>query len=143
MKKRCGFVSNSSSASFTINWEFKDLSVWRDEDEPNKKITVDEALVRLFDVTWLFWRNDNGDVILIDELDSKNKRIYGDYEIKYLQLIKKYTKELSEGKYESTFWTSMLNSPFDFPVHGQYLLTALMYDDGHNFNMTNVRFESE
>jgi len=85
MKIRTGFVSNSSSASFVINWECY-----------HKDATLSQALHKLFDV---------------EEGKSEEHNSYV-YDI--VKDVIDQTTEHRPGVYTSNFYTTMLNWPCDF-----------------------------
>lgn len=109
MKIRAGFVSNSSSASFTIKWRKK---YTEEKDSPTK------ALCQLFDMSYF----------LYDEEKDELKTSYGcKTELDRLQQLILHTK-LQDGVFETHDWTCMMNSYFDFSEQMGYLLLALHSD---------------
>jgi len=110
MKIRNGFVSNSSSASFIVNWRIKGFG----ED-----FTVRGALSTLYEIGTY---DKDRDEYNFGEWDKDH---YEDIIIS----IEKRTKKNNNGTFTSEFFTSMLNSYSDFGDAAQALLLYVMACD--------------
>jgi hypothetical protein len=116
MKTRMGFVSNSSSASFVIQWKCKFL----DEDEG-----IGRAIKRLFDYF------DCPSVLPFYNINNR----YNQDEIKKIEddiilEIMKNTRIINKDLFETSFSTCMKNSPADFGLSAAILLLMLECESG-------------
>lgn len=119
MKVRNGFVSNSSSASFIV--------VWRDKLD---EITdAKNALTLLFDLFLI------GDMKMEDRdwndstfLDTENGKFINRNLFKAAKKVLENTI-VRNGKFETRFYTSMLNDVDDFGDEAKSFVMALMLRD--------------
>lgn len=131
MKIRSGFVSNSSSSSFIIEW--------RDRHWEEGK-TLIESLVCLFDDAYDYD---------FDKKEFKSKLIGDKIPKLVLELSENkntwhcHAEDLGKGRYRHTFSTTMLNYPTDYPQECKELLMALNYDAiiDRNFEIINLNVE--
>ena len=126
MKIRTSFVSNSSSASFVINWKIKNSEDWKNE--------ATELLALLFDV-YSCYNEETGE--LKDEYD-----IFTDV-IEVVKNLAKRTKKNEDGTFSTGAYTNMLNSVLDFPKEIMYLLMALETDEECRFEVISKRIEND
>ncbi len=108
MKIRNGFVSNSSSASFIVNWRIKGFGA---------VFTLRGALSKLYDIGY----DEETDEYKFDKWDECHKDI--------IESIERWTKRNEDGTFTSEFFTSMLNSYSDFGDAAQSLLLYVMACD--------------
>jgi len=110
---RDGFVSNSSSSSFVIQWSCECL----EEGEG-----IDKALCMLFDI----WGFDDKDIV-IDEDNEAFKTCSDDRLHNILLDIKENTKTMGNygNVFETEFYTSMRNEVIDYGSGAQAFLLAL------------------
>jgi len=116
MKVRTGFVSNSSSASFVVKWR---------ENDHHKSDSPDEAIAYLFNLSYY---SEDECIYTVD----KKKRLgdgEGDWDLMdnaqtVAEWALKNTEEI-DGHYETSGWTSMMNSYADFPYQMAFFLFAL------------------
>jgi len=132
MKIRQGFVSNSSSSSFIINWKFSDPSFA--EGEPNR---LNFALCVLLDAHWQY-DNETGDFNF-----GENK--YDEELEKNIQEIIENTKETSPGCFRSNFFTCMRNDASDYGDACMLLNTALLEEKAteQRFEIINIEIDSD
>jgi hypothetical protein len=96
MKIRSGFVSNSSSASFIIDWAYKSA----------QSVNFDEAFAKLFDIYCFDNTNKTFDWSK-EFINSLDRRII-------YESLKGDTVEFNNNKFRTTFFTSMFNGYEDF-----------------------------
>ena len=129
MKTRYGFVSNSSSASFIVEWR-------GNFEEANKDLR--SALAYLFDQFEIdekegCWVPDlNFESNISDDLTDRLG-----LECIYEDLIKN-TKTKDDGIFITTATTIMKNTLADFPNYIAYLIMALKYE-GPNFEIIKMK----
>jgi len=131
MKIRNGFVSNSSSASFIVNWKLKEG--W----EPDKNVLAatilkmfapyhklgDEELVTL-------------DYLKSDKVDSDNLDTWeetGEERLRKIRKVIEKTVETDKG-FTTTFWTCMYNENNDFGNTAKELMFNLLISDGFEYD---------
>jgi len=117
VKTRNGFVSNSSSASFIIQW--------RINGPVDTGENINSALRLLFDMS----REDTVSDIFMDIGQERfSYQHFFDY-------IENRSKEISKGTFETTFFTVMMNTMADFGPEALLLLSSLEM----NFEQQGVR----
>ncbi len=160
MKTRCGFVSNSSSASFIIVWE--DEMGHREETAMDKPNQLNRALAKLFDLDVERWCPKGKRDIKWDEaiplFNSDTDEFIFEDEEKYelfhkdsilvneLKTILENTKVKKDYVFETRFFTSMLNSYSDFGSAAMKLVSYLMFhnaDDERRFKIVYSTVEKD
>ena len=126
MKGRTGFVSNSSSASFMVQWRFRSLGV---------KHTITRALSLLFGV---YTYNNETDIVDWDSNWTDN-----DVHKDLFEYVKNKSVLNSDGSFTTLFSTSMLNSYEDFGTIAQLLVFALIADEKFEIIDTKIERDSE
>jgi hypothetical protein len=121
MKVRNGFVSNSSSSSFVVQWRCEHSS----ED-----ISIDDAILSLFD---LYYNSEEGEEFIVSEdCDRFTSSLSENYQNILLE-IKDRTKKFGSGNnFETRFFTSMRNDVIDYGQAAQALVFALTVDNLEN-----------
>ena len=122
MKKRMGFVSNSSSASFVVHWRMRSLG---------EKVTIKKALSHLFDIS----SYDEG-------TDKVN---WNDNWTKQYKDVIEYATNMSklnyDGSFTTLFSTVMMNTYDDFGNEAKSLILALVADDDFQIIDTKLRLD--
>jgi hypothetical protein len=139
MKFRNGFVSNSSSSSFIIQWKC---------NLPEVTDSIEKSVGWLFDVP-AFECSEEVKPKQMTLFDDEECPVYkpDDQIQSLLEDICQKTKRIgkSEGMFESTFLTSMRNEVMDYGNSAMSLLMALTVDDIENgkrrFEIIHVRTE--
>ena len=123
MKFRAGFISNSSSASFIINWE---CHMERD----GKPLSLRSAVCAVFDME--------------DERESED---HTKYVFDYVDFVFENSVEHRPGVFTTNFYTSMLNWPCDFGDDAAQFFFALhqqLLENGRaNFEITSTKLEKD
>ena len=122
MKVRTGFVSNSSSASFIVKWKVGGAK------------TVNAAINAALDM--FRYR---------EETDSFDWT-FGEHDKDMVEEIAANTKMVKEGVFESTFFTSMLNTNLDFGAAAAALalgLTCSKDSDERDVKIVKVTVERD
>lgn len=86
------------------------------------KNPIDAAVARVFDI-W-FFNAEKKDA----KMDLTDDKYLGIYEKKVVGEALKKTHLLSNGEFESTFWTSMRNTVLDFDPAAAHLVMAILAD---------------
>ena len=115
MKIREGFVSNSSSASFIVKWKVGGAK------------TVNAAINAALDM--FRYR---------EETDSFDWT-FGEHDKDMVEEIAANTKMVKEGVFESTFFTSMLNTNLDFGAAAAALALGLTCSKDRNDGKGQVK----
>ena len=124
MKIRNGFVSNSSAASFIIDWDC--ASFYRDDE----KATFNEAFAKLFDLTY---DDEKDEIVWNMKRDEKYKKIY--------DFVKEITVTNSDKTFTTTFHTYMLNDLMDFgEVATCFWLALSQKNNMEQYNMFKTIF---
>jgi len=126
MKIRNGFVSNSSSASFIVNWKWK-------ADYGSEKNMLAATLLKIFsmyhtcgDVTLEELESDDFDFKKLDEEDGKER-------LEKIREMIKQTEEI-DGWYTTMFWTCMYNENNDFGEVAKELMFYLLISGHIEYN---------
>ncbi len=123
MKIRNGFVSNSSSGSFIMNWRMKTFG---------KEVTIRRAIGNIFGV---YFKEDT------DEFDWENT---WNKEVKpKVEKAIDATVQNSDGSFTSTFWTSMVNSPEDFGETAKSMVIGIVASNENMFEIIDAKTESD
>lgn len=123
MKIRNGFVSNSSSGSFIMNWRMKTFG---------KEVTIRRAIGNVFGV---YFKEDT------DEFDWENTW-NKDVKPKVEKAVDA-TVQNSDGSFTSTFWTSMVNSAEDFGETAKSMVMGIVAGNENMFEIIDVKTESD
>jgi hypothetical protein len=107
MKTRTGFVSNSSSASFVVVWEY---ACFEENDSTTNILSTLLALEHLYDA--------ESDTVKFDESYHQAQQ--------WFEAISQNTKRSPCHKFESRFFTSMFNDYSDFERGASLLCMALI-----------------
>lgn len=124
MKKREGFVSNSSSTSFVVHWRMRVMG---------EKTNIKEALSRLYDA--YIYDIEKGDFNW-DENEWSKKAFKEKFET-----IIENTKQVESGSFVTSAWTSMLNSYDDLGEVIQSLVFALVANE--NFEIIDSKLDCD
>ena len=122
MKTRTGFVSNSSSASFVVNWE------WRSSDREGTSLS--KVLSELFDITEYGFDHETG-CFEWNDMNEEFKEV--------IERIENNTIERGDGSFQTEVWTSMLNSFRDLGVNE--LLANLVINEDFHITWSKLRRE--
>jgi hypothetical protein len=140
MKLRLGFVSNSSSASFTVQWKCSSL----EDDE-----SIDTALAILLEVIGEkhgYCKSLKKIYVTEEQLDAyKKKYEYDDPLLACLFEVKKRTTEIRHGLFETHFFTTMFNYMGDFGRSAELFMFALMMNKAEHgersFEIIHMKME--
>ena len=123
MKIRNGFVSNSSSGSFIMNWRMKTFG---------KEVTIRRAIGNIFGV---YFKEDT------DEFDWENT--WNKEAKPKVEKAIDATVQNSDGSFTSTFWTSMVNSPEDFGETAKSMVIGIVASNENMFEIIDAKTESD
>ena len=135
MKTRNGFVSNSSSASFIIKWEFLN-------QDPELPMEMEFVIARVID-KYISYPKDfkSTDFIdltteeLLDKIDHYNSEENSKRKIEKIKKIIGITHEdQQDNKYVTSFWTVMFNEPEDFGEIAKDMIFILTLSSDFRFN---------
>ena len=121
MKIRNGFVSNSSSGSFILNWRMRTFG---------KEANIQRAVGEAFKV---FFKEGTDE---IDWEGTWNKEVQPKVEEVFKNTVKNY-----DGSFTSTFWTSMANSAEDYGEAAKSLVIGLVANN--DFEIVDAKTESD
>jgi hypothetical protein len=133
-----GFVSNSSSASFTIDWRC------HIKDGNGEPLSMIEAIKAFVDV-------DDFDIESTQQDKGYWKYVYQE-PVRLAREIHERTLQVGPGHFRTNFFTSMLNWDIDLgPVAGAFLLTHVVKrarldndpDGDIEFTIEEIRLEEQ
>lgn len=122
MKNRTGFVSNSSSASFVINWRMKTFG---------QDLTLKKAISVLFDS--YIYKEETDEWVAGTEWDKKDEAKFE--EIANATVINK------NDTFTTKFFTNMKNDMDDFGEAAKSLVINLVGNE--NFEIIDAKVEDE
>ena len=128
MKRRNGFVSNSSSASFIIHWRIKGFG---------EEFSIKEAILKLMD-SYRYFVEEDKFVPLYKENTENEESIK---EKTMMEEIEKDTVKNKDGSYTTTFYTYMKNSMDDFGEAAKSMTIALVGND--KFEIVDSKVDGE
>ena len=129
MKNRNGFVSNSSSGSFIMNWRMKAFG------EP---VSIKKAVGEAFGAPFKYIAETGELTEEFDWENAWNKEVQAKVE-KAIEAT-----ELNEnGTFTTTFWTSMVNSAEDFGETAKSLVMGLVADEDDRFEIIDKKVEKD
>lgn len=109
MKTRNGFVSNSSSSSFIIQWKYK-----------NEEKDVMRALLDLFEISFVY----KGEVTECKEVEEEFNWKYFEHLKPLFEEIVEHTK-IKDDIFETEFFTMMRNDVMDYGKAAMAFVMAL------------------
>ena len=112
MKNRNGFVSNSSSASFVIQWRMRTMG---------EEVSIKQSLSRLYEC----YAYD----IDKDDFDWEKEYDKGEEFKEKFETIIENTKQMKDGSFVTSAHTNMLNSYDSLGTEIQSLVFALVADE--------------
>lgn len=125
MKIRTGFVSNSSSGSFIMQWRVKTFG---------KSVSVTNAVGRVFNVFF----KEGSDAQEIDWEGTWNKDVKPKVEA-----VMKATVQNADGSFTTSFWASMVNSPEDFGEAAKSLVMGIVAHEDGDFEIVDTKVDMD
>jgi len=133
MKQRNGFVSNSSSASFIVNWR------WKEGYGPEKNVLA-ASVLKIFAPWHRFGDSElvTLDYLKSDKIDFENLDSGCDYEdgekrLEKIRDVINQTVETEEG-FTTIFWTCMYNENNDFGEAAKELMFNLLLSNSIEYS---------
>lgn len=130
MKQRNGFVSNSSSASFIVQWQCHQM------DEGGKPLSKERAFKSLMGIDC--WDEDKAK-------DSDNNMFIAP--VSTCKKLDEMTTELRPGVFETNFFTEMLNWDRDFGGAAADFMLTFAVEEARtgkaNFEIVHTNLEED